>query len=73
MTFEATVDPARHEINHESTGVYVRAKYKEKWGSFDIAELDRDSLFRFLRSRGGANLWAENVVLVMLGHEAYFR
>lgn len=50
-------------------GIYVRAKgCDERIGSYDIAELDRDSLLRFLRSRGGDNEWAENVVLVLLGH-----
>ena len=54
-----------------TTGIYVRAKNPAgKWGSFDIADLDRDSLHTWLRSRGGDNLWAENCVLMLLGHEA---
>ena len=39
------------------------------YGSYDIATLDRDSLFRWLRSRGGSNPWAENIVAVLLGHK----
>jgi hypothetical protein len=36
--------------------------------AFDIAELDRDSLRRWLR-QGGSNPIAENTVLILLGHE----
>ena len=55
---------------HNFTGIYVRAIDPDgKHGSADIAELDRDSLKAFLRSRGGKNLWAENVVALMLGHD----
>lgn len=53
---------------HGSTGVFVRAEFNGKWGSFDIAELDKPSLHAFLKSRGGDNLWAENVVEILLGH-----
>ena len=49
------------------TGIYVRALRDNIPGSYDIATLDRDSLFRWLRSRGGANPWAENIVAVLLG------
>jgi hypothetical protein len=62
--------PERSDIRHGDTGIYVRAqKADESWGNADIAELDRDSLHRWLRSRGGRNLWAENVVMALLGHE----
>lgn len=64
---ELKVDPARKDA--DSTGIYVRAKNGDEWGSFDIADLDRDSLHSWLRSRGGENLWAENCVLLLLGHE----
>jgi hypothetical protein len=57
------------EIEGASTGIYVRALRDNIPGSYDIATLDRDSLFRWLRSRGGANPWAENVVAVLLGHK----
>lgn len=50
-------------------GIMVRALSQAgQYESFDIAELDRQSLFVWLRSRGGSNPWAENVVLVLLGH-----
>jgi len=62
------VDPKRH--GHDgSTGIYARAKIGSSWGAHDIAMLDRDSLHEWLRSRGGENPWAENVVLMLLGHE----
>jgi hypothetical protein len=62
------VDPARKDDGDGVTGIYVRAKLDDKWGSYDIATLDRTSLCAFLRARGGKNEWAENTVLAMLGH-----
>ncbi len=57
---------------HNFTGIYVRAVDPDgKWDNADIAELDRASLKAFLRSRGGRNTWAENVVAVMLGHDQF--
>ena len=50
------------------SGIYVRAKLGEEWGSHDIVVLTRDSLQAFLRSRGGMNEWAESVVAILLGH-----
>ncbi len=52
------------------TGIFVRAKDKEgAYHSVDIALLDANSLRLWLRSRGGKNAWAENVVGRILGHE----
>jgi hypothetical protein len=62
------VDPARRD-RHNSTGFYVRAKDGDNWASANIAELDADSLYRFLRSRGGDNRWAESVVFGLLDHD----
>jgi hypothetical protein len=51
------------------TGVFVRAKNSDgRWDSVDIAYLDKSSLLSWLRSRGGNNPWAENVVGILLGH-----
>ena len=54
---------------HGLTGIFVRAigQYG-KWGSFDMAELDSDSLTAWLKRDGGSNLLAENCVRIMLGH-----
>lgn len=52
----------------EMTLIPVRARGPHGIETFDIAELTRDSLLAWLRSRGGANEWAENVILVLLGH-----
>ena len=63
------VDDSRVEaVSH--TGIYVRAFSKEEnhHGSYDIAELDAESLLVWLRSRGGDNPWAEDVVGILLGH-----
>jgi hypothetical protein len=52
------------------TGILVRARTTEgEYKSVDITILDRDSLLRWLRSRGGANQWAEEVVCILLKHE----
>lgn len=59
---------AINEDLREATGIYVRAKCNGKWGSYDIATLEKESLFQWLRSRGGENVWAENVVGILLGH-----
>ena len=64
-------DPARGD-REEQTGIFVRAQNTSgEWVSADIARLDRDSLFAWLRSRGGENLWAENVVLQLLDHKPF--
>lgn len=70
---ELCIDPTRRIEVGEATGIFVRARDMEgHFGSFDIYELDRDSLVAWLRSRGGENKWAENTVLLLLGwdHEA---
>ena len=69
------VDSTRQHL-HGTTGIYVPALTLGEEGvetSADIAELDTDSLLRFLRSKGGENEWAEGVVLALLGHAPYVR
>ena len=66
-------DPKRRSL--PETGIYVRALRnedgKERWSNVDMAHLDRDSLRVFLRSRGGENLWAENILATLLGHDPW--
>lgn len=65
---ELVADPEREGME-SMTGILVRAKDAQgRWESLDIAELDRRSLHAWLRSRGGKNMYAENVVLALLGH-----
>lgn len=59
------VDPERRDLS--GTGLFVRA-WDGRWVSTDIATLDRQSLLTWLRSRGGDNPWAEDVVGILLGH-----
>lgn len=69
---EYRTDPKRECELKGITGIFVRARGSNfKWDNFDIAELNRNSLKAFLRSRGGMNLWAENVVASILGHEPW--
>jgi len=64
------IDPSRGEAEYR-TGIYVRAQHADgRWEAADIARLDEPSLSLWLRSRGGENLWAENVVRIVFGHEA---
>lgn len=61
-------DETRLDMHHGSTGIYIRAKLHGKWGSYDIAALQKESLLAFLKSRGGDNQWAEDIVGILLGH-----
>lgn len=61
------IDPSR--ANEPETGIYVRARAADgRWVNADIAHLQKKSLHEWLRSRGGENIWAENVVALLLGH-----
>lgn len=64
------IDPARlQEFPDTETGIYVRAQGPDdKWQSADIVHLDKESLGTWLRSRGGENRMAEDVVGILLGH-----
>jgi hypothetical protein len=63
---ESEEKPSEPNETPHITGYYVRAQFNGKWGSHDIAVLTRASLFAWLRSRGGANQWAEAVVFGLL-------
>jgi hypothetical protein len=73
---ELKIDPERRNVARSSvplecvgvtTGIYVRAELAGEYGSHDIADLTRESLVDWLRSRPG---WAEKVLLMLLGHAA---
>lgn len=70
MAEQLKTDPHRIGRHQDATGIYVKAKGPQGFDTFDIAELSRESLIAWLRSRGGANDWAENVVLILLGYPA---
>ena len=60
-------DPERRDLE---TGIFVRAMdpTTQSFGDWDISQLTRNSLQRWLRSRGGANPFAENTVLILMGY-----
>jgi len=63
------VDPERKRECKGDTGIYVRAQQEDgKWVAADILHLTTESLLRWLRSRGGENKMAEDVVGILLGH-----
>ena len=63
-------DPSRDKNRHRVSGIYVRAIGSDGVrGTYDIAELDDESLTKWLRSDGGENLLAENTVRILLGYE----
>lgn len=58
-------DPTRNG----DTGIFVRAQdINGKWVTVDMCCLTKASLLEFLKSRGGDNRWAENIVGILLGH-----
>jgi hypothetical protein len=60
------VDPARALPGGAvHTGIYVRARLHDRWDSFDIAMLTRESLLTWLRTTATR---AEEVVLLLLDH-----
>ena len=62
------VDPNR--VHYDGmTNIFVRAlSPDEHWMNADIAQLSGQSLLTWLRSRGGANEWAEATVFALLDH-----
>lgn len=73
---ELVVDPARVVTyrdqglpeGQDPTGIYVRAKRDGKFDAYDITFLTAESLRDFLRSRGGSNSWAEEMVFAIFGY-----
>ncbi|OKH14872.1 hypothetical protein NIES592_08320 [Fischerella major NIES-592] len=68
--FDLYIDSTRwHEKDKWETGIPIRAKLRDGgYEAADIGVLEKDSLPAFLRSRGGDNIWAENIVGILLGH-----
>lgn len=63
------VDPERkRKFAGCFTGIYVRAMDGDSPSDVDITVLDKESLREWLRSRGGKNEFAEEVVLILLEH-----
>ena len=65
---ELQIDENR--LQHDGvTGIYIRAQGPDgKWDSYDIAQLDRDSLAEFARSRGEVSDWGMSIIWNLLGH-----
>ena len=68
---ELRIDPKRLRMwRFEVPEIVVRASdEKGRYVLVDITCLDRESLLKWLRGRGGDNLRAENTVLALLGHQ----
>lgn len=52
-------------------GLLVRVKNGPGWDVADAYALTRESLLRWLRSRGGKNLWAENIIMDIMGYDHF--
>ena len=64
-----TLRTSRERLNSAiETGIYVRAMNDKKWGTFDISQLDGESLWRWLHSRSKME-WPSSVVMHLLGHD----
>lgn len=63
------VDPRRLKKFEDATRIYVRAKDPDTdtYESYDIAQLDKDSLKEWLLSRNDTQ-WMLDVIFVILGH-----
>jgi hypothetical protein len=62
------VDPKRMEFA-DATGIYVRALGEDgKWDTYDLAQLDHESLRVFASSRGEVSEWAMGIIEVLMGH-----
>jgi hypothetical protein len=68
---ELNIDPKRLRMwRFEVPEIVVGAlDEKGRYLLVDITCLDRESLLKWLRGRGGDNLRAENTVLALLGHQ----
>ena len=65
-----TAPDRQNEQMHGATGIFLRAVGQDgRWGSYDMAELDADSLTEWLKRDGGDNPLAENCVRILLGHQ----
>lgn len=66
---ELRIDPERAGIE-TPTHIPVRAFDSSEgyWRTADIAELDRDSLVEWIRSRGEVSSWGVQIILILLGH-----
>ena len=60
------VDPKR--LNTGKTNIYVRAWLNDEVDSYDIYDLNLDSLYVWLQSKGDKSTYAEDVVAILLGH-----
>ena len=67
---ELKIDKSRYnESREDASGIFVRALNPSgEWEAIDVVYLDKPSLLAWLRSRGGDNPWAEDVVGIILGH-----
>ena len=67
QTVDLKTDPNRITFDGK-TGIFVRAQDPDtnRWGTYDIAQLDKDSLFVWLMSKGEE--WSLNTVGILLGH-----
>lgn len=57
------------------TGIFIRTQIDGKWINADIGDerIPDHIILTWLRSRGGNNPWAENVVLQLLDREQIAR
>ena len=64
-----TAPDRQNEQMHGATSIFLRAIGQDgRWGSYNMAELDAESLTAWLKRDGGDNALAENCVRILLGH-----
>lgn len=57
------IDPKRVGDKYPKTGIFVRAKHKDTYDTYDLSELDKESMLSFARKCG-----CEKVLSAVLSH-----
>ncbi len=64
------VDADRVVAHEDRTGFYVRAIGADgRWGSFDMAQLDRQSFIKFVSRGEAVPQWTLSILLGLFGYD----
>jgi hypothetical protein len=67
--FELKVDDARRNKYDDSSGLYVRALGTDgRWGTFDMAQLDRTSFLAFLQREQELTPWMRSIMFGLFNY-----
>ena len=70
MTKDLTVDPKRLAAgSDEMTNIFVRAKNGDKWDSYNLGSLDKESVLRWIDSNKDSAEFSRRLILTLLQHQ----